>query len=493
MTEVSIVFKHHNNKYPIKCSEDENIADVCEKIRKKINLNRIFFIYDGNKINLELNLRLAELFQIEDKKKKKKKRKYEISIYDEPIQIKIGYSGKDTILQIKENEMMEAVLKKFAIINKGKLEDFYFLYNGEVITEDKYSSSFDVLATKLDKDVSTMSIAAMDNDMGRNDSIAINEEDEEKDKNEDKDNKNQSLMVKPLEEIIIDPLVKQNRQLLLKILIILIIQYLSMVSITSLIYFLKLKNLLSTDKYIMLAEVIPVLFVIIVLSVISNEVLKNFKQNKYLLIYNAFSALFTIYFTLLLSKFCNFEFDVIIISLSLILIELVAMEVYLLLFKNYKNLYLSFSCFALSLVGVVLYSLLWKKPFYPNKMSILLFWVFSLAYVFIHFNIIIKICLLDEHFYASIIFNYGLFLLIALGLKYIYDYINAQYTKLKDNLKLQLKTFCMLIIQMIIILIFDGIGFYYNWQNIVGSINSENYKWFLSVTLIIKSLILSCA
>ena len=77
------------------------------------------------------------------------------------------------------------------------------------------------------------------------------------------------------------------------------------------------------------------------MAVIAKEVLKKYSKSAYLIIYQVFSALFTIYFSYLLSKYIEPKY--IIISLSLILIELVSMEFYVLLFKNYKIIFINFA------------------------------------------------------------------------------------------------------------------------------------------------------
>jgi len=75
------------------------------------------------------------------------------------------------------------------------------------------------------------------------------------------------------------------------------------------------------------------------MAIIAKEVLIKYSKSAYLVIYQVFSALFTIYFSYLLSKYI--EPIYIIISISLILIELMSMELYVLLFKNYKIFFMA--------------------------------------------------------------------------------------------------------------------------------------------------------
>ena len=100
----------------------------------------------------------------------------------------------------------------------------------------------------------------------------------------------------------------------------------------------------------------------------------------------------------------------------------------------------------------------------------------------LHYHIIFKICQLQEHLYAGIIFNYGLFLLIALGLKYIYAFIKSRVRSLKGDAFLLLKKYFILIIQYLLIFTFVTLAFYFNlnwnWKN-VSFENSDNNSYFI--------------
>ena len=102
--------------------------------------------------------------------------------------------------------------------------------------------------------------------------------------------------------------------------------------------FMKFNEIFNKDKKTMAIEVMPVIIVLIIMAIIAKEVLIKYMKSDYLIIYQLFSALFTIYFSFLLSKYIAPKY--IIISLSLVLIELVEMELYVLTSKNYKILFL---------------------------------------------------------------------------------------------------------------------------------------------------------
>ena len=284
---------------------------------------------------------------------------------------------------------------------------------------------------------------------------------------------------------MIDPQILEQRNFYIYFLTILLIQYICIVLFSWLGFYLDFNKYLIKDNNIVIIEVIPVIIVLIIMAIIAKEVLIKYSKSAYLIIHQVFSALFTIYFSYLLSKYIDLK--IIIISLSLILIELVSMELYVLLFKNYKILFITLIYSILSLIGLILFSLFWIKEFFPI-IFISVFWIFSIAYLFLHIYIILKICKLDEYFYACIIFNYGLFLLIALGLKFIYNFIKSLFNNFSNHEILQLKIYSVFIIQNIIIISFVFLGFNLEWNYLVIK-SWYSLKCFLIPTIIINFLI----
>ena len=108
-----------------------------------------------------------------------------------------------------------------------------------------------------------------------------------------------------------------------------------------------------------------------------------------------------------------------------------------------------------------------------------------MGFLFLNIQIILKLCKPDEYHYGGVIINYGFFLLIALGLKYIYDYLRAKYEVIKEDLKIQINAYFMLIFQTLIIIIFVGIGFNYNWNSAILE-SWRNFNWLLIPTSIIN-------
>ena len=481
---IEINFKYQKNNNIIKCNEDDIISDVCEQFKNKIKNNKILFIYEDMKINLELKMKVKDLLQYDNKKKKKK---YIINVYNEPIQIQFTYLGQDTFLKVNEDEKLEDILKRYIEKINKDFNSVYFLLNGETITEEIYNSTFNNFSNNdINKNSNSVRILVYDaDDISSKGTFKSNINSVD---NVDKDD---DIIIFPnnlRENIIernIDTQILEKRSFYFYFLIVLIVQYICIVLFCWLGFFLKFNKFFIKDSDATIKEVIPVIIVLIIMAVIAKEILKKYSKNIYLIIYQAFSALFTIYFSYLLSKYIEPKY--IIISLSLILSELVAMELYVLIFKNYYILFLALSCSILSFISLNFFSIFWIKELIPI-IFISIFWIFSIGYLILHIFIILKICKLDEYFYACIILNYGLFLLVALLLKYIYNFIKSRLYNFDDEVLLQFKIYSFFIIQKIIIISFIYLGFNLKWNYIViGSWYS--FKCFLIPTIIIHFII----
>ena len=428
-------------------------------------------------INLEINMTVGALLFQENKKKKKK---YEINVYTEPIQIRFNYSSKDIYLKISEDEKIESILKRFAKEINKDLNSLFFLYGGEKINEDKYNLTFDNFSSEIDQEENSMSIIVYDAESLsqkstiKNESIinnAIINDDIEM-----PNNIRENLLIRN-----IDPEILEHRKFYLHFFTILLIQYMCSALFSWLGFYLKFNEPFIKDKKAMKIGLISVIISILFMAIIAKEVLKKYSKSPYLLFYQIFSGLFIIYFCFLLSKFIESKY--IIISLSLILTELLAMELHVLLFKNYNILFFIMSFSILSLIGLILFSIFWIKELLPI-IYISIFWIFSMAYVFLNIHILLKICKSDEYFYSCIVFNYGLFLLIAFGLKYIYNIIKSKINNFENDVIFQLKLYSIFIIQNIIIILFIYVGFRLKWNYLViGSWHS--FKCFLIPTIII--------
>ena len=52
-----VIFTYNGNETIIQCNIDEKMKDICQRFAKKlqIEIDKIYFIYNGSKINEELN------------------------------------------------------------------------------------------------------------------------------------------------------------------------------------------------------------------------------------------------------------------------------------------------------------------------------------------------------------------------------------------------------------------------------------------------------
>ena len=73
---IEINFKYQDNKYLVNCSEADLIKDVCEKFSKENNLdlNDIYFVYKGEKINFHLGLFVHQQYDLKNNSENKDKK-----------------------------------------------------------------------------------------------------------------------------------------------------------------------------------------------------------------------------------------------------------------------------------------------------------------------------------------------------------------------------------------------------------------------------------
>ncbi len=82
---VEVNFNYNGNDIIIQCTkEDEYIKDICKKFTSKIDkdIDELFFIYSGEKLNIELNINKI-IKEID-----KERNKINILVYDKNIIIK---------------------------------------------------------------------------------------------------------------------------------------------------------------------------------------------------------------------------------------------------------------------------------------------------------------------------------------------------------------------------------------------------------------------
>ena len=79
----------------MKCNEADPIQDIREKYAKDNNLDidNIYFVYKGEKINFNLGLYVQELYDLKNNSNEEQKR-MDIYINEEPFHINFFYNSK---------------------------------------------------------------------------------------------------------------------------------------------------------------------------------------------------------------------------------------------------------------------------------------------------------------------------------------------------------------------------------------------------------------
>ena len=440
----------------------------------KLDLDIIFFIYDGIKINLEANLYVGQQFNIESGKEKR----IEILVFQENLfTIIFKYRGLDYIIGVKETEKMENVLKKFESKANIYLQNIFMTYSGNVLEKEIGSKTIDQIMNRTDReqkamtilvnDIERFSIASKSNErIGRlfppndnNENGSINDDGNEAQENE-------------LHILLLNAQQRQDQErneedqheirvFYFKNLLILGIEHIIiLITLSSLLFLFQIDQKLNEADISPVILFIPLFGLIFVLSIIINDCLLKYKKSNYLVILNIIYSLFMIYFGLVLSIYTGPKY--IVIGLTLVLLEILSLIINVFFHKKYQLLNFGINASLLSLVALVIFSALWIKELYPI-IFISLFWVFSVSYYLLCHLSIKKLCELNEYFYSSLIFNFGIFLAIAFGFAYIikliYIWLRKLFSRLNSGNLKTMKPIHAILIQFGIIIILVLIGF----------------------------------
>ena len=132
MMEINFRFKED---YIIKCKGTDLVKDICLNFAKKHSLdtNKIFFIYEGKKLNLELDLYVSQQFDFSKDNKSKRPKRVEIFVCEEetPFYVKFLYKGNTLPLNVKETDRMKVIFQRFCSEVKMDIKKIYFLYNSQ--------------------------------------------------------------------------------------------------------------------------------------------------------------------------------------------------------------------------------------------------------------------------------------------------------------------------------------------------------------------------
>jgi len=493
---IDIKFNYKEKKTKIKCNTAEHVIDVFKRFASENNLdfNNLLFFYEGSKINIDLDLILEDQFDLKEKSKKIKKIK--ILVFDNvsPNEyfVKFMYNSKDELIKCKNNEKMNIICQRFASKAKADISKILLLYKGEVITKDDLDNkTFDELASKADKESKVMSIVV--NDYENRDSVYSNLSKKEKpfgnDKNLDlvdnlievqnHENNGNENQVQP-----INPIDLEEKKYYLKFFLILFIQYGLISFLVWLGFFLNINEKFTKDKSTMLWTFIPITLVIMFSSIIYCTLLEKYKKGKCLYIYHILHVLFIISICFLLSK--NYETNYILCTLFIILIEILAMEIYALIFNCFKIYLLGLCSFIFGLLSTIGFYF-WIE----DIITIIIIYSIGFSFILYLVGIIfysLKVCKKDEYIYASMICNYSIFFVFASGLKGIFKYIFAKIVNLKNVLDefvyFNFRMYFLLIIQFIFIIGFVYFGFFLhlNYYLISGS---TVMIWIFIISLLI--------
>ena len=159
---MEINFKYKEKNHVIKCQKSDVFREVCENFVKKysLNIDKIFFIFKGTKINLDENSYVEQQFNLENKDAKniKKKNRIEVLVYDEsPFTITFFHEGTQIFLEAEEDEKMLSIFKRFCTKAKANISELNFLYGGNILSKENNYTLIQIV-NNLDKFNRKMSI-----------------------------------------------------------------------------------------------------------------------------------------------------------------------------------------------------------------------------------------------------------------------------------------------------------------------------------------------
>ena len=247
--------------------------------------------------------------------------------------------------------------------------------------------------------------------------------------------------------------------------IILFIQYVIIITLIILGFGYKFNEILIEYDVSLAVKYISFLAFIFILCIVIMRLYEN-QNNKWLIIFHIFYPPFLIYYSFLFSSFFNSKY--IIIGLSLVGIEIFSLllNIFLKQFET-KHFFLFATC--LSFIGLVFFSVLWIKSWFPI-LFVSLFWLLSNG---IYISIILaihKFCESYDYFYSSLIFDYniilGIILIILKSNLFIFSFCQENNKDDDDDEKgSELKIYGTLLLQYAIITVFVWVGFSFGWND----------------------------
>ena len=132
-----------------------------------------------------------------------------------------------------------------------------------------------------------------------------------------------------------------------------------------------------------------------IMSIVINECLKDYKNNKCVIIFLVFYPIFAIYCCFILSFYIDNIY--IIIELTLIFAEILSLGIFIYIFKQYRLLFFGINSSLLSLIVLIIFSSLVIKSLVPI-VYVSIFWLITNVYFILWLFLSDLLCQFDEFF-----------------------------------------------------------------------------------------------
>ena len=363
-------------------------------------------------------------------------------LIEEIINVKFFHQPKNIIIEAKKDDKLIDIFHSFATsakISEQDLSNILFIYERK---RKKFSMD--------DANEKTLVKIASKSDISAKEIIFIPTKKIYDEPFLDDDNK---MFDNDLNEYLLDRkelLIQdfyQKKKYFLRLFFILAIQYSSTLIISTLCFIFRVNKIFAKEFIYISIMVIFITF--LCFSFIMNEISKKSKSIKKLIYFIIFYPIIISYISIVMNSFLEYKY--ILIGLSLIILEKLSQGIYVFIFKKYKLLFLGISSTVLSLIGLLLFSILWLKDLLPI-IYVSIFWLLTIGINALLIFISLKLCDYDEYYYSIVIFNFGIFLYFAYNLKKFFIYVRNNFNEINQE-KSQIKIFLIFLVQYILIIV----------------------------------------
>lgn len=395
---INVVFNYNDKKIIVQSNLEEKMRDICQKFATKAEINVDSKIYFWKEkilsINPNLDSTIGKQINISDTND------IQIKVLDDPDKeyiIKFHYNGEVKTITSKGNENLMDIGYNLFNLSKQKV---FGLVNGFILDKNK---NVDQVANKKNKELNVLLNEEQENELGKSQKLNINtslNENDEHDNFNDND-KNEK------HEINIIRSSKETYEFLIKVYIILLIQFLFIGCLTSLSLLFNFNEIIIdnlTDKAMLWISIPLMIFILIITSMVFCY---EEGKRKNCLIFNIIIYVPCITISLiLLSKFVDLKYMIIIIYL--IISDFLAIIIFFIIFRRYKGYgFLLFSLIFNSICMLIFYHYFQyietKKEITSISLIDLLILLYSLIFNNISKNKI------NESLAAAYFFDYDIF------------------------------------------------------------------------------------